>query len=88
MFSALISTFFLFFFQPLLPYAVLENIAFVPPTSKNLCPVNLNIKTVSKTADLKLRRFVTKQSQNLFSKLKINKPRTLEDLETTPLSEP
>ena len=63
---------------------MLENIASVPPTKKDQRRVNLNIKTGPKIADLKLSRFVTQRSQNLFSRLKIDTPRTLQDLETTP----
>lgn len=63
---------------------MLENIASVQPTKKDHRLVNLSMKTGPKPADLKLSRFVTQRSQNLFSRLKIDTPRTLQDTETTP----
>lgn len=63
---------------------MLENMASVPPTKKDLRRVNLNVKAGPKTADLKLSLFVTQRSQNLFSKLMVDTPRTLEDLEIMP----
>ena len=58
--------------------------ASVPPTKKDLRRVNLDVKAGPKTADLKLSLFVTQRSQNLFSKLMVDTPRTLEDLEIMP----
>ena len=42
------------------------------------------MKTTCKVADLKTSQFVTRRSQNLFSRLKMDMPQTLEDLETVP----
>ena len=61
---------------------MLQNIKAASPTKSDLRRVDM--KTTSKVADLKISQFVTRRSQNLFSRLKVDMPRTLEDQETVP----
>ena len=60
---------------------MLQNIKAASSTKSDLRRVDMKTSTV---ADLKISQFVTRRSQNLFSRLKMDIPRTLEDLETVP----